>query len=330
MVNQNMEASDQSAYMHYAQRLRASHFQYVGDRNRMPVYPAFMALFYQEGMTDQELFEVGKRVGIAIAIAVLGVSLFIMLRYVSSLDGLTAVLVAAFTVLAYKAPYFQADVLFYGIDFALFVLMLELIVRPTLLRALAVGLVGGFAHLTKASVLPRTHVVLGVGMVVLGIASVIIGESLVGTRAVGLLITGTVMGSVFFRLLVAVALRWGLNPNDLKLITALFVFAALVMPNLARRLRIRRPAVAKTAEAYAAGINRISKRSTPARPTRCTRSVTSRWRCPRAHSSSCWVPMARENPRCSTPSPAPSLLTRAPSASRGTTSHAGRSIAARA
>ena len=37
---------------------------------------------------------------------------------------------------------------------------------------------------------------MGVGMVVLGIASVIIGESLVGTRAVGLLITGTVMGSV--------------------------------------------------------------------------------------------------------------------------------------
>lgn len=90
---------------------------------------------------------------------------------------------------------------------------------------------------------------MGVGMVVLGIASVIIGESLVGTRAVGLLITGTVMGSVLFRLLVAVALRWGLNPNDLKLITAVFVFAALVMPNLARRFKIRRPAAA---EAYAA------------------------------------------------------------------------------
>ena len=93
---------------------------------------------------------------------------------------------------------------------------------------------------------------MGVGMVVLGIASVIIGESLVGTRAVGLLITGTVMGSVLFRLLVAIALRWGLNPNDLKLITAVFVFAALVMPNFARRIRFRRPALIKTADAYAA------------------------------------------------------------------------------
>jgi putative ABC transport system permease protein len=92
---------------------------------------------------------------------------------------------------------------------------------------------------------------MGVGMVVLGIASVIIGESLVGTRAVGLLITGTVMGSVLFRLLVAIALRWGLNPNDLKLITAVFVFAALVMPDFARRIRFRLP-FAKSADAYAA------------------------------------------------------------------------------
>ena len=93
---------------------------------------------------------------------------------------------------------------------------------------------------------------MGVGMVVLGIASVIIGESLVGTRAVGLLITGTVMGSVLFRLLVAIALRWGLNPNDLKLITAGFVLAALVMPDIARRIKFRRPSPAKTAGAYAA------------------------------------------------------------------------------
>jgi putative ABC transport system permease protein len=93
---------------------------------------------------------------------------------------------------------------------------------------------------------------MGVGMVVLGIASVIIGESLVGSRAVGLLITGTVTGSVLFRMLVAIALRWGLNPNDLKLITAVFVFAALVMPNFARRIRFRRPGLIRPTDAYAA------------------------------------------------------------------------------
>jgi putative tryptophan/tyrosine transport system permease protein len=72
---------------------------------------------------------------------------------------------------------------------------------------------------------------MGIGMVVWGLASVIIGEALVATAQLGLVIVGAVMGSVLFRLLIAIALRAGLNPNDLKLITAAFVFVALILPN---------------------------------------------------------------------------------------------------
>jgi len=81
---------------------------------------------------------------------------------------------------------------------------------------------------------------MGIGMVVWGLASVIIGEALVGTRQLGFAIAGAVMGSVLFRLLVAIALRWGLNPNDLKLITAVFVFLALILPGLLEKLQTRR------------------------------------------------------------------------------------------
>jgi len=80
---------------------------------------------------------------------------------------------------------------------------------------------------------------MGIGMVVWGLASVIIGEALVGTNQVGLTIIGAVMGSVLFRLMVAVALRWGLSPNDLKLITAVFVFFALIVPQFLRKSRLR-------------------------------------------------------------------------------------------
>ena len=79
---------------------------------------------------------------------------------------------------------------------------------------------------------------MGIGMVVWGLASVIIGEALVGTNQLGLTIIGAVMGSVLFRLMVAVALRWGLSPNDLKLITATFVFVALIVPQFIRKGRI--------------------------------------------------------------------------------------------
>ena len=77
---------------------------------------------------------------------------------------------------------------------------------------------------------------MGIGMVVWGLASVIIGEALIGVRQLGLVITGAIMGSVLFRLLVAIALRAGLDPNDLKLVTAAFVFVALVLPGLLERV----------------------------------------------------------------------------------------------
>jgi putative ABC transport system permease protein len=73
---------------------------------------------------------------------------------------------------------------------------------------------------------------MGIGMIVWGLASVILGQALVGTGGLGLSITGAVLGSLLFRLMVALALRWGLDPNDLKLVTAAFVFAALVLPRV--------------------------------------------------------------------------------------------------
>jgi putative ABC transport system permease protein len=78
---------------------------------------------------------------------------------------------------------------------------------------------------------------MGIGMVVLGLASIIIGEALVGPGHLGLTLAGAVMGSILFRLFVALALRAGLDPVDLKLITAGFVFLALVCPQALARLK---------------------------------------------------------------------------------------------
>ena len=85
---------------------------------------------------------------------------------------------------------------------------------------------------------------LGIGMIVTGLASVIIGESIVGHSGLGVTIVGAVIGSALFRLLLAIALRWGLNPNDLKLVTAVFVFAALALPMALGKLRKRKAGTA--------------------------------------------------------------------------------------
>jgi len=75
---------------------------------------------------------------------------------------------------------------------------------------------------------------MGIGVLVAGIASVIIGESVVGKKGLNLLIWGVIFGSVLFRLMIALALKAGLNPIDLKLVTAIFVFLALAVPQIRR------------------------------------------------------------------------------------------------
>jgi putative ABC transport system permease protein len=104
--------------------------------------------------------------------------------------------------------------------------------------AIANGLVA-FAGALLAQYQGFADVQMGIGMIVWGLASVIIGRALIGSDSVGAALTGTIMGSVFFRLIIAMALRWGLNPNDLKLVTAIFVFGALVLPMAMQNWRRR-------------------------------------------------------------------------------------------
>lgn len=154
LVNTDFNLIDQFAYMQYAKELAKSDFTFVGGRNRMPVYPALMSLFYSEEMSDIEFFEKGKLVGIALGIVVIASAFLIFCLGGHIDDALTATLVAMFTLFVFKAPYFQAEVLYYGIGLALFCVLLNLVHRPSLKMALLAGCLGGVAHLTKASVLP--------------------------------------------------------------------------------------------------------------------------------------------------------------------------------
>jgi len=76
---------------------------------------------------------------------------------------------------------------------------------------------------------------MGIGMVVWGMASVFLGAALVGQVRLGGALLATLAGSVTFRLLVAAALRAGLDPDWLKFTTALVVLTALVAPRLLMR-----------------------------------------------------------------------------------------------
>ena len=71
---------------------------------------------------------------------------------------------------------------------------------------------------------------MGAGTIVIGLASVIIGEVVFGSRNFKNSLISVVLGSILYRIVIAVVLYLGMPPNDLKLFTAILVAIALALP----------------------------------------------------------------------------------------------------
>ena len=78
---------------------------------------------------------------------------------------------------------------------------------------------------------------MGIGMIVMGLASVIIGEALIRPRGVARLLLAVIIGAFVYRLFITIALRLGLAPGDLKLITAILVIIVLAVPYIRKKIR---------------------------------------------------------------------------------------------
>lgn len=81
---------------------------------------------------------------------------------------------------------------------------------------------------------------MGTGTIVIGLASVIIGEVLFGTRSFKNCLLSVVLGSIVYRIVIAAVLAMGMPPNDLKLFTSVLVALALSMPLIKSKLGIRK------------------------------------------------------------------------------------------
>ena len=79
---------------------------------------------------------------------------------------------------------------------------------------------------------------MGTGTIVIGLASVIIGEVPFGTRSFKNWLISVVLGSVVYRAVIAIVLELGMPPNDLKLFTAVLVAIALSLPLIKNKFAI--------------------------------------------------------------------------------------------
>ncbi len=96
-----------------------------------------------------------------------------------------------------------------------------------------IAVAGGFSALGGAVMAQHqayADVNMGVGVLIVGLASTILGEALVGRSTLVRQLAAPVVGSLAYFQVVAVALALGLKPSDLKLLTGLFVLCTLAVP----------------------------------------------------------------------------------------------------
>jgi len=91
------------------------------------------------------------------------------------------------------------------------------------------GLVG-FAGALIAQYQAFADVSMGTGAIVIGLASLIIGEVLFGTRTFKNTLVSVMLGAIVYRVIIALVIKAGLSANDLLLFVAVTVTLALTMP----------------------------------------------------------------------------------------------------
>jgi len=103
---------------------------------------------------------------------------------------------------------------------------------------LGLALANGLVALSGALIAQHQSFVdisMGIGMVVIGLASVIIGEVIFGVKSLFRRLVAVILGAIVYRLVIAVAMEMGMPSIDLKLVSALIVALALSMPVIKNR-----------------------------------------------------------------------------------------------
>ncbi len=223
---------------------------------------AGMACGYITGFLHTKLEIPGILAGILTMIALYSVNLRIMGQSNTPLLGVSTI----FSVVSGLFPAISANIIsmIIGLVFTLVVIVLlywffgtemGCSIRATgnneyMVRALGVntdkmkiiGLVlsNGLVGLSGAMVAQNQgygDVQMGTGTIMIGLASVIIGEVLMGNRfSFAYKLISVVVGSVIYRVIIAIVLQLGLKSTDLKLLTSLMVAVALAIPVIKRKL----------------------------------------------------------------------------------------------
>jgi len=114
------------------------------------------------------------------------------------------------------------------------------------LKVLSLSLSNGLVALSGSLIAQYqgfADVGMGIGTIVIGLASVIIGEMLIGGSGILRPLISVAAGSIIYRMAISMAMRAGMPPTDLKLVTAVGVILILTLPQFKGIARFKRPVI---------------------------------------------------------------------------------------
>jgi putative ABC transport system permease protein len=113
-------------------------------------------------------------------------------------------------------------------------------VNTDAMKILGLSLSNGLVSLSGALVAQYqgfSDIGMGIGTIVSGLASVIIGEMIIGEKNIRVSTFSVLLGSFIYRLSIGIALRLGFAATDLKLLTTILVIIALSTPQIKKIVR---------------------------------------------------------------------------------------------
>jgi len=111
------------------------------------------------------------------------------------------------------------------------------VARVTLFGVGAANAVNAFAGASVAQIQGYADVAMGFGMLINGLAALIIGEAITGRGTIWRQILAPFVGSIVYYQVISLGFAAGVHPSDLKLVTGLFVLATLGLPSFRRQGR---------------------------------------------------------------------------------------------
>ncbi|KRK71686.1 ABC transporter permease [Lacticaseibacillus nasuensis] len=80
---------------------------------------------------------------------------------------------------------------------------------------------------------------MGIGTIVIGLAAIIIGEVVFGELTLSQRLVAVILGSIIYRFVLLLVLKLGFNPDDLKVLSAVVLAVAIMVPSIEHKIHVR-------------------------------------------------------------------------------------------